>query len=205
MREKIKFWRVTACFFALFLLLAAVIVPAAAEDTELQLYRRHPEENEPFRSVNMFPGDEVSKTYRLTVSYTGSITVHFRANVRPGYEKLAQVLKCRVTAAGEEVYDGLMAGMPSSLPRTIKDPEKELTYEITAYLDTSVGNEYMGQELVADFRWWVEKQDQSSLTPPKTGDDFPLVPLALGMGVSAAVILILVIRLKKKEGSDDGQ
>ncbi len=188
---------------ALVLLLAltnfGIFAAAAEKKTDLRLFRRHPEENQPFQAVNMFPGDSVSKTYRLRVYYSGSITVHFRADVRPGYEKLAEVLKCRVALNGREVYDGLMAQMPESIDSTMKTPETELEYQITAYLDTSVGNAYMAKELFADFRWWVEKQDQGGLTPPKTGDEFPLMPAALVMGCSGVLLLFFLPRRRKEE------
>lgn len=200
MRKQRFCWRMISAALVLLLVLATLGTPAAAaeKETDLQLYRRHPEENQPFQAVNMFPGDSVSKTYRLQVFYTDSITVHFRADVRPGYEKLAEVLKCRVALDGREVYDGLMAQMPESIQSTMKTPEKEMEYQITAYLDTSVGNAYMAKELLADFRWWVEKQDQGGLTPPKTGDRFPLLPTALVMGCSGALLLFFV-RRKKEE------
>lgn len=201
MRKQRFCWRMISAALALLLVLATLGTPAAAaeKETDLQLYRRHPEENQPFQAANMFPGDSVTKTYRLQVFYTDSITVHFRADVRPGYEKLAEVLKCRVAVDGREVYDGLMAQMPESIHSTMKTPETEMEYEITAYLDTSVGNAYMAKELLADFRWWVEKQDQGGLTPPKTGDRFPLIPTALVMGCSGALLLLLLGRRKKEE------
>ena len=36
-----------------------------------------------------------------------------------------------------------------------------LDYDITVYLAASVGNECMGKELSADFRWWVEESGDS--------------------------------------------
>lgn len=201
MRRRGVFQRTVSGVLTLLMILAALGVPATAagKETQLQLYRNHPGENLPFQAVNLLPGDSVSQTFRLQVSYSGSITVHFRADVRQGYEKLAEVLKCRVSLNDKEIYDGLMADMPESLSTTVKAPEKELEYRITAYLDTSVGNEYMSKELYADFRWWVEKQDQGSLTPPKTGDRFPLVSAALVMGCSGAALVFFWIRRKKGE------
>ena len=40
----------------------------------------------------MFPGDAETKHFRVQVSYHDQVTVHFRATVRPGYEKLAEVM-----------------------------------------------------------------------------------------------------------------
>ena len=207
MRKQRNIWRAVSAVLAVLVLVSVWSLPAAATETktDLQLYRRHAEENQPFQAANMLPGDSVTKTYRLQVSYKDSITVHFWAEVRPGYEKLAEVLRCRVTLNGAQIYDGLMASMPHGIAHTMKSPEKELEYQITAYLDTSVGNEYMAKELLADFRWWVDKQDEGGLEPPpKTGDEFPVVPTALMMGISAALIVFFLARTKKKEAPNEG-
>ena len=208
MNIALKLRRLSAGLLTMLILFGVLLMPASASSTssstDLKLYKRHAEENDPFQAVNMFPGDSVTRTYRLKVYYRDSITVHFRADVRSDekYQKLAEVLMCRVAVDGKQLYDGLMKNMPSSLTHKVKSPDTELEYTITAYLDTSVGNQYMNKELVAAFRWWVEKQDQSNLTPPKTGDDFPLTTLVCVMVVSLGLIVVLVVRKRKKEKRD---
>ena len=59
----------------------------------IELYNKQPEENTPFHVGNMFPGDAEIKYFCVRVSYHDKITVHYKATVRPGYEKLAEVLK----------------------------------------------------------------------------------------------------------------
>ena len=140
--------------------------------TTLTIYKNHPEESSPFHADNMFPGDKESKTYLLAVSYRGTVTVHFQAEVREGYEKLAEVMNCRVALKDAEkpLYDGLMRDMPEIITHELisqRAVTDELEYEITAYLDTSVGNEYMEKELVADFRWWAVEET----APDDGGDD----------------------------------
>ncbi len=147
-----------------------VITSDQAKETVISIYKNHAEDSSPFRCPNMFPGDSETKPYLVEVSHKGTVTVRFRANIREGYEKLSEVLKCRVVLNGNEtLYDGLMRDMPGSLNHRITSvfgKTTELTYDITVYLDTSVGNAYMNQELVADFRWWVEE----------SGGDSPPVP-----------------------------
>ena len=99
------------------------VVPAQSTTAEtkkaatIELYNKQPEENTPFQVGNMFPGDVETKYFRVRVSYHDKITVHYKATVRPGYEKLAEVLKVRVIllSTGETMYDGLMRDMPESL------------------------------------------------------------------------------------------
>lgn len=131
-------------------------------EVNITLSNRNDSENVPFQVSNMLPGDKDVKYFRLKVSYKDSVTVKFRANIKPGYEKLAEVLRCKVVlpASGEVLYDGLMMDMPKSLNHTMNsknDKSGEIYYEITTYLDTNVGNEYMNKGLKADFSWWIDE------------------------------------------------
>jgi len=172
----------------------------------LSLHSRKPEENVSFQVTNMFPGDGKTKYYRIRVFYKDSITVRYHADIRHGYEKLAEVLKVRIRLpeTGELLYDGLMRDMPESLNHeldTNKSTQSELYYEITAYLDTSVGNEYMDKELIADFRWWVE--ETGNLDAPKNGDVKNVclwICLATG-----ALLLFILFGIRRKEAADEKQ
>lgn len=150
---------------------------ASGEQVELKLYRDHAETTTPFQVDNMFPGDAETKSYTLEISYRGSVTVYFQAAVRSGYEKLAEVLQCRVALQdGTVLYDGLMGDMPwlSQSLSNANGGRERLVYEITVWLDTSVGNEYMAKELYADFRWWVPEEDAGqsggAVKPGQPGD-----------------------------------
>ena len=103
----------------------------------ISLHSKQPEENTPFQVTNMFPGDNETKYYRIKVNYKGDIIVRHHADIRPGYEKLAEVLKVRIRLLSEDklLYDGLMRDMPESLNHPLYTTEKtqsELYYEITA-------------------------------------------------------------------------
>lgn len=183
---------------------------AAQQETKrainLELYNKQPEENTPFAVGNMFPGDAETKYYRVQVSYRDTVTVHYHADIRPGYDKLAEVLKVKITLLSDNqtLYDGLMRDMPESLTHrlTTKDSTTdELYYEVTAYLDTSVGNEYQNKDLVADFRWWVEGKDTDRLEPsPVTGDFRRLLPWILLLAASGtACVVLLVVRKRREE------
>lgn len=146
---------------------APIVVEEAGNDTiTLKLYRNHATDSVPFRVENMFPGDREERSYTVQVSYKGRVSVKFHADIRAGYEKLAEVLKCRVTLnEGNALYEGLMRDMPSELEHTLAESSGgvvELAYKIEVYLDTSVGNEYQKRELLADFRWWVETEKAPS-------------------------------------------
>lgn len=179
-------------------------VPASAEaakEEALTLRAGQAEENIPFHAVNLFPGDSETKYYRVQVSYKGDITVRYRAAVRPGYEKLAEVLRVRIRLLNTDsvLYDGLMRDMPSALPHTLYTDvrtQSELRYEITAYLDTSVGNAYQNRDLIADFYWWVEETD--NLAPPQTGG-VTHVFIWLGIAVGSAAVLIVLGKRRKEE------
>ena len=85
----------------------------------LRLYKKNPQENEPFKVTNMFPGDKETKYFRVRVSHNGTVTVRYHADVRQGSEKLSEVLKVKITllTTGEEMYDGLMRPIDLRLER----------------------------------------------------------------------------------------
>ena len=186
--------------------------PAPAQSTAatqkaaaIALYNKHPEDNTPFTVGNMFPGDSETKYFCVQVSYHDKVTVHYKAVVRPGYEKLAEVLKVRVKllSTGETMYDGLMRDMPQSLTHKLASESsvtQELYYEITAYLDTSVGNAYQNQDLIADFQWWVE--ETGSLDSPETGDASRDMLWAVAGVCSGGLLLLLVLRKWKEDEAD---
>lgn len=180
--------------------LAAPNETSTANGATLALYQGQAEDNTPFAVGNMFPGDVESKTFRVEVSRKASVTIHFRADVRPGYEKLAEVLKARVVlGSGEVLYEGLMRDMPQSVDTALTGSGTDaLTYEITASLDTSVTNEYQNRDLVADFRWWVT--DTDALAPsPKTSDTLTIALWTAVAAVSVCVLIVIARRRRKEE------
>lgn len=156
------------------------------------LSAKKPKYNVPFQSLNLFPGDSETKYYSVKFTYKNTITIRFRADIHPGSEKLAEVLKCKVVllSTGQVMYDGLMRDMPKSLNYTLTSPKKttsEALYEITTYHDTSVGNDYQEKELRADFVWWVEEVQNLN---PKTGVlANPLLPAVLFASLLALGVL----------------
>lgn len=188
-------------------------VPAQSTTAEtkkaatIELYNKQPEENTAFTVGNMFPGDSETKYFRVRVSYHDKITVHYKATVRPGYEKLAEVLKVRVNllSTGETMYDGLMRDMPESLTHKLaskKSTTDELYYEITAYLDTSVGNDYQNKDLIADFKWWVEETGNLD-DSPKTGDTSNILLWAVLAACSGSMMILLLVTRRRKEDEEN--
>ena len=172
----------------------------------ISLYRKHAEDNQPFQVGNMFPGDAETKYYCVKISHSGDVIVRYHADIRSGYEKLAEVLRCRIVllTTNETLYDGLMRDMPESLNHSVKtdtSTESELYYGITAYLDTSVGNEYQNKDLIADFRWWV--QDTGNLDPPQTGDTSNIY-LWMCLASGSLLILLFLVRKRRKEECENG-
>ena len=102
------------------------------------------------------------------------------------------------------IFDGAIKDMPTSLDVPLfasKKTESTVEYEITAYLETSVGNEYMNTELLADFKWWVEEKE--NLSSPQTGDRFYLnLWLMLTFG-SLLFLVLLWKKCKKGEATDE--
>lgn len=171
----------------------------------LYLHNRNAGDNARFEVMNMFPGDVETKYFCVRVAHSETVTVKYRAEVREGYEILAEVLKCRITIlnTGEVLYDGLMKSMPASLDHAVvpqSGEDSELYYEITAYLETSVGNRHQNKRLIADFHWWVEGE----LDPPQTGDSMQPIIIICVMAVILLILVPLLIK-RRREGDDDEQ
>ncbi len=174
----------------------------------LALYNKNPNDNLPFKVSNMLPGDEYTKYFRVRVSYRDTVTVHYRADVRKGFEKLSEVLKIRIKLlnSGKTLYDGLIKDMPKSLPVELvseKSTIQELNYEITAYLENSVGNEYQNKNLIADFKWWVDDAENLE-NSPKTGEEKAFFYIAFAAALFSFVLVLLLLVLKRKEEQNDG-
>lgn len=179
----------------------------AKEKITLSLYKNHSTDNTPFTVGNMFPGDIETKEYCVKVSHKNTVTLKFTADVHKGYEKLSEVLKMKVVLKDKNIvlYDGLMKDVPEHLDYQMTGSgiatTQEISYVIMAYLDTSVGNEYMNQDLKADFKWWVEETE--NLTSPATGDLSN--PIAWFGILSVSIIALILLLKKKKEAVADGE
>lgn len=175
--------------------------------TTIELYSNQPQVNEAFQASNIFPGDAETKYYCVRVSYHNAVTVHFAATPRPGYEMLGEVLNIRVNllTSGEVLYDGPINSMPASVTHKLASAQSttdELYYEITAYLDTSVGNEYQNKDLAADFSWWIEETGNLD-SSPKTGDATHVLLWALVAAASGCALIALLFARKRKENNED--
>lgn len=175
----------------------------------LSLHRFSPEGKEEFTVQNLLPGDRVSKEYEIAVSFKDSMDLCFYAPVKEDIFSVSDVLKCSVAIkdSGQILYDGLLKDMPSCLTYRLYSKEettKTVTYLISVYLDTSVGNEYMSGKLTADFNWWAETRE--NLVSPETGlYGFISVLYALIALASFLVIIITVIRRKRTTLGDENE
>ena len=181
-------------------------VTESSDAISITLYRRNSGENVPFSLENMFPGDADMRYFRVKVSYKNTVNVRYHADIRKGYEKLAEVLQTRVrlVETDEVLYEGSMKDMPEKLNHMLSSTTKttdELCYEILTYLDTSVGNEYMNTETIVDLRWWVEEVE--NLTSPKTGEYYRMLAIAILAGVSVTGALFFLILKRREEEKDE--
>lgn len=210
---------------------ANMVIAAQSATTEngttIALYKKNAQDNVPFLVTNMFPGDMETKNYHIQVSHRGTVLVRFRADIRPGYEKLAEVLKSRVVlrSTGEILYEGLLRDMPASLDHVLTSEGNvtdELDYEITIYLETSVGNEYQNKELIADFKWWVVDSSNVSdepdmdgknvgidkiqitgkLTSPKTGQSIWMF-MCMWLMAGVSICLLFMLARHQRRDKDD--
>ena len=144
--------------------------------------------------------------FRVKVSYKNTVNVRYHAQIRKGYEKLAEVLQIRVrlVETDEVLYEGSMKNMPEKINHLLNSTTEttdELCYEILTCLDTSVGNEYMNTKTIVDFRWWVEEVE--NLISPKTGEYYRMLAIAILAGVSVTGALFFLILKRREEEKDE--
>ncbi len=154
---------IICCILILNLILSVVSVYAAGET--IALNGPNESANKVFTAENMFPGDEISQDYVLKISHKEDIDIMFKAKVLEGYIELPEVLKLKVAIQGveEPLYDGLMKDMTDSVTYTLAGSQKSVTYRLTVYLETTVGNKseidpngkrYQNKDLKAEFEWY---------------------------------------------------
>jgi len=148
--------------------------------------------------------------------------VYFDIAMQPGYEILAEVLQVKVYLPTEDVvlYEGLMSDI-QPVSYLLMAGKNTLQYEISAYLDTSVGSittldpdgkRYMNQSLKADFNWYYMQEPSGgggtypgpNIDSEKTGDSFS-APLYITLGAVALCGIVFLLRKKRKEASKHEQ
>lgn len=164
----------------------------------IEINKNNTVDNKSFNVLNMLPGDHETEYYCIRVSYKDNITLKYNAKIKEDYDNLSDVLKIKVKLmnTNEILYDGLLKDMPDSINSNFfstKSVTEDFYYEITTYLDTSVGNLYQNNKLVVDFEWRV---DDNNLENPSTGDN--IIFWVYGSGISGLLIVLLLLNLKDK-------
>lgn len=179
-----------------------------AEAAVLELYQGRPGDNVKFEVGNMLPGDSVTKYFCVKVNHDADITLLFNAEVTGQSQNLGDVLHIKVTHldTGTVLCDAPFSQVDrqefSELLKQNAQNETIAYYQIDVSVDTSAGNEYQGAALTADFNWYVNENEEGTLTPPKTGDTTNIVLWAV-LAVSAAGVLILLLKSRKGEKDYD--
>lgn len=160
------------------------IVSAAPQDDSpsLELYKKHENDNEPFQVSNMVPGDKVSQDFIVRIHHKDQVTLYFKGLITKQSKDLGDVLQVRVTDqnSGKIICQGTF--------NTINNKEysqeiaqsgsgqTDVTYQVDAWLDTSVGNAYQKAFLDADFQWYVKDDGNTEPTQPSDNPTTPTDP-----------------------------
>lgn len=215
----------SAVLLATRLVYGAFSDPERDEDTAvLELFERQPRDNERFSVSDMLPGDSITNHFCVKAYHDKDIEVFFRADITEETKALGDVLRLRVveSGGGEIVADAPFREIDGrEFSQIIKKAggESILYYEITAYLDTSVGNEFQNASLEADFSWYVKDDGGSAGQKPggegsddgaagssgltaKTGDTMNLALVAV-MLLSALALAVIILVSRKREGENE--
>lgn len=170
---------------------------------DIYLHNKNTGDNVPFNVNYMMPGDTVTQNYNVKISYHDNVTIHFKTSIRNGYEELGEVMKVRVIMSGDNkvIYDGAIKDMPESVTYKLSSREsvtQELNYKITAYLDTSAGNEFMDKRIEVDLSWWAE--ETGHLDSPQTGDILNITLFIAGLSALAILLILYYTKRRSKRG-----
>ncbi len=175
----------------------------------LELYKKHPTDNEKFEVQNMLPGDEITKYFCVKISHKSDVTLGFNAEMTEETKRLSDVLFIKITHIenGNVLYNGTFADMNingySELFKADGNTESTAYYKITVTLPTSVKNEHQAAMLKADFNWYVADGEES-LTTPKTGDSSNIIWYIVISACSLAFVLFLIF-FRRRSKEDDEQ
>ena len=190
---------------------AGTAVPAESTGSQasvLELYQKHPEDNQKFAVDNMLPGDSVTKYFCIKTYHDADIALFFNTKVTEETKSLSDVLHIRVTCldTGEILCDAPFAQVReqefTQMLAGNATGESIVYYQIDVSLDTSVGNDYQAALLKADFNWYVK--DDGSLTPypPKTGETINIVLWAV-LAASSLLMIVFLMRRRKEDKQNE--
>ena len=179
---------------------------AAAQKAEvLKLYQGHPSINQKFEVKNMLPGDTITKYFSIQANHKRDLTLYFNTEITSEKKNLGDVLHVvvRHLETDQVLCDAPFSeinGQDFAEILKVNAQNKTIaTYQIDVSVSTSVGNEYQGAGLTADFNWYVK--DDGGLTPPDTNDN-PILVIVLVVFLLAAAGLIILLLVKRKKGGD---
>ncbi|HIU25841.1 MAG TPA: hypothetical protein IAC50_05035 [Candidatus Copromorpha excrementigallinarum] len=184
-----------------------------AEAPVLELFYDQPFDNERFTVSDMLPGDSVTEYFCVKAYYRENIELLFNVEITDDPGNLGDVLYIRAVelGGGDILFDEPFAdidGREISTLLSSDSGESTLYYELTAYMDTSVGNAYQQTRLEADFNWYVKGEDEGNLVPgpssSKTGDDTQLVFWII-LALAAASVAAFAVMRKREGREEDGR
>lgn len=238
------FMRRMICILCVLLVLSGIglaLVSAASQNDKspgLELYKKHSSDNEAFYVSNMVPGDKVSRNFTVRVHHNNALKVFFDAEITEQTKSLGDVLQICVTDrnSGNILCQGTFNDINQKEYEIAVDKSSQgitdLSYQVDAWLDTSVGNQYQQALLKANLRWRVKdagestnpsdnkspgtnsgkKPSNSSKTngngsglTVRTGDTVNLI-LWIVMGTCALALLLLLLKSRQEQVvADDDQ
>lgn len=232
----------TICILCVLLVLSGIglaLVSATSHNDKspkLELYKEHSSDNEAFDVSNMVPGDKVSRNFTVRVHHNEALKVFFDAEVTQQTKSLGDVLQVSVTDqnTGKVLCQGTFNEINKKEFEIPVDKSSkgttDLSYQVDAWLDTSVGNPYQEALLKANLKWYVK--DSGDNTNPsdnkpqgtnsgkkhskptkhgnsdngltaRTGDTVNLV-LWIVMGTCALALLVLLMKARQERTVVEG-
>lgn len=160
---------VVSTFICLWLIISAVFIMALLQNSNksqiIELKGWHKSYNEPFKLINLLPGDSETRNFVVKVYHWKSTVLYFQMDEtkNSGSVNLSEKLLVDVvlTKSGAILFSGTMAeliqhAVALDLPKN-NQGYTTTEYAVRVYLPKEVGNDYQFTSFHGDFKWWVNE------------------------------------------------
>ena len=180
------------------------------KDTDIELYKDHPNENRQFQITDLQPGNSIAKNIHIKIYHNQKTNLYFKTEITEQTANTADHLTVRITSTEDNtvLYEGKLSdlnGRESSIcinkndqNVTIKDFRAELI------VDNASNEIDQPSEIGLSFDWYVKEdtpngEDNGILNPPATGDLPPMSIIVILAGTLLSVGVVVMICKEKKD------
>lgn len=179
-------------------------------DTDIELYKDHPNENRQFQITDLRPGETITKNIHIKIYHNQKINLYYKTEITAQTDAIADHLTIRVVSMEDNsvLYEGkLSAFCGQELAISVNKNEQNVTiqdFRIELVIDDSVNSIENSSEIGLAANWYVKEdvpsnEDSGIINPPATGD---LPPMSITIILAGTLLSLGVVAMICKEKKD---